>query len=492
MAYENEDGVYFDLRAYEEKLGTVSKYGKLAPPAAGSDFFLLDSSEKQDKGATSKKDTRDFVLWKKRKEGEALYWSSPWGEGRPGWHIECSAMIESVSKIFNETHVFAFHAGGIDLKFPHHTNEIAQAEAFHSERLRQQPFQEWIPHWIHTGHLHIDGLKMSKSLKNFISIEELLSQGTESPLSCPADDFRLWCLGLSGSYRAPATYSSQRIDEARKIREKFVQFLIDASEWIRKRDDSSIKAWTTLERDFWTEVHNYFKQSHEALENDMDGASFVKELMKVVEAGNSYMRSSPTKTTEALRDSVTLLRELLALVGFSEKTVFAGVVRKGQKGATEEGIVGGEPVLITEVVSFRRRIRDAALSHVQEQATSALAKEILGVCDEARDRILPSIGLQLVDGKAEEESGYAWRFCIPRVEDTASQMQNYQESKAPIPLSDVALVDFFKTGRYEGMFSQYDEDGIPTKNADGSDISNRLMKKLQKKREKHQRKVDEK
>jgi cysteinyl-tRNA synthetase len=160
MAYESDDGVYFDLRAYDEKLGKVTKYGKLAPPSAAIDFFSLDS----DTSLIKKKDPRDFVLWKKRKDEEDLFWESPWGQGRPGWHIECSAMIESVSVAFEDTHDFQFHAGGVDLKFPHHANEIAQSEAYHGDELLSRP-REWIPHWVHTGHLHIDGLKMSKSLK---------------------------------------------------------------------------------------------------------------------------------------------------------------------------------------------------------------------------------------------------------------------------------------------------------------------------------------
>jgi cysteinyl-tRNA synthetase len=106
---------------------------------------------------------QDFALWKKSKPNEPK-WASPWGEGRPGWHIECSAMAN---------HIFGnpidIHTGGVDLKFPHHTNEIAQSEAFYQKK-------QWINFFIHTGHLHIEGLKMSKSLKNFISIKHLVKE----------------------------------------------------------------------------------------------------------------------------------------------------------------------------------------------------------------------------------------------------------------------------------------------------------------------------
>jgi cysteinyl-tRNA synthetase len=175
MAYQTEDGVYFHIKAFNEQLGHMTKYGKLAPPAASEDFNFLESGENN---ASPKKDKRDFVLWKNQKSEELVSWEAPWGNGRPGWHIECSAMIEAVQKQFQDTHRFLIHAGGVDLKFPHHTNEIAQSEAYTES--------DWINHWVHTGHLHIDGLKMSKSLKNFITIREFLGKyDLTSPLESP-------------------------------------------------------------------------------------------------------------------------------------------------------------------------------------------------------------------------------------------------------------------------------------------------------------------
>lgn len=111
-----------------------------------------------------KKNNEDFALWKKSKEGEPK-WPSPWGEGRPGWHIECSAMAASIFKKYP----LDIHSGGVDLRFPHHDNEIAQSEAFYE-------CNNWINNFWHTGHLHIEGKKMSKSLKNFISIKDIFKQ----------------------------------------------------------------------------------------------------------------------------------------------------------------------------------------------------------------------------------------------------------------------------------------------------------------------------
>ena len=318
MAYITEKGIYFNVREYDSRMGHVTKYGKLAPPSAATDFFTRHDPSPTD---TVKRDERDFALWKIRKEGEDVYWSSPWGEGRPGWHIECSAMIESIQNLFRETHVFAVHAGGVDLKFPHHTNEIAQAEAYHPHRVAVEG--EWIPHWIHTGHLYIEGMKMSKSLKNFITVGALLSQGKEeSALSSPADDFRLWCLGLSGSYRGPATYSQTRLEEAKTVREKLVRFLVDGEEWLLKSNgESKVKRWGTHQVELYNKVMEVSESCFDALMGcqqqkyfDMDGAQYVESLVELSEQGRAYMtKVAPSEgPTEPLYEAMRVLRDQLS------------------------------------------------------------------------------------------------------------------------------------------------------------------------------------
>ena len=160
-AYENKGSVYFDIDAYK-KGGHM--YAKLVPQDKVQNIEELEEAE----GALSKdtindkKNKGDFALWKASKPGEP-FWASPWGNGRPGWHIECSVMCSSV---FGTS--LDIHSGGIDLRFPHHDNEIAQTEA-HDES------KQWINYFLHTGHLKIEGLKMSKSLKNFKKISEALT-----------------------------------------------------------------------------------------------------------------------------------------------------------------------------------------------------------------------------------------------------------------------------------------------------------------------------
>lgn len=153
----SEGSVYFDTQAFRKAGHT---YGKLNPWAVGA----VDNNAAGDGNETSnenlKRHPSDFALWKAAKPGEPM-WDSPWGAGRPGWHIECSAMASS---IIGST--IDIHTGGEDLRFPHHDNELAQAEAFYHD----QGCCQWVNYFLHSGHLGIEGLKMSKSLKNFITI----------------------------------------------------------------------------------------------------------------------------------------------------------------------------------------------------------------------------------------------------------------------------------------------------------------------------------
>lgn len=489
--------VYFDVRAFEYITNGRTRYGKLAPDVASSDFFSWDNNGSSVSNADDddevvlsrkKRDPRDFCLWKYRTqspvsssssksrstiiEPSIVSYSSPWGPGRPGWHVECSAMIQRLSMDFRHTHTFQLHAGGIDLKFPHHSNEIAQAEAYNEVmtmedgeeealdddgRKKKRKFEEWIPNWVHTGHLYVKGRKMSKSLKNFVTIREML--GTSNNIndeinawSCPSDDFRLWCLGLSGSYRGPATYSPDRMEEARAIRTKWVKFLMEGQQCLEelkkssapvaiaaldcadnltdkvfKSSTSSSKVWGEDELQLFNQVIRSTMKCRESLvglcsENngstrgsfDLDGASFVKELTMIADLGLTYVqgtnihKKTPSRPEEPLRFVLETFRRQLDLVGFTRHTVNAGI--------STDNVQASNTVLLDEIVVFRSAIRSATLNGMRTNDTMNTAKEVLKLCDELRDDILPSLGVELVDGKVGDGEGNkrTWRHCSPR------------------------------------------------------------------------------
>ncbi|GAX20945.1 hypothetical protein FisN_1Lh394 [Fistulifera solaris] len=476
------EGIYFDVRAFDEMMQRMnSRYGKLAPSVQAKDFILENQRNKRTTGE-SKKDPRDFALWKFRKPDENVHWASPWGEGRPGWHIECSAMIESVSSALNVP--FCVHAGGIDLQFPHHTNEIAQAEAYHMR-------DHWIEHWLHIGHLHIDGLKMSKSLKNFITIEDLLADYPSSTLSSPADDFRLWCLSTS-SYRSPVTYSQERIEQAKQKRFELVRFLIDAEAWLR-HSVTKRKKWTADDVSLFQLVQTKHARGRDSLLNDLGGALYVDCMLDIAHAGSRYLSecSSAICSHEPLTNVVVVLREMMSLVGFSDSTTKAGQ----HTGVNEPPrIVGGESALLDELAQFRSAVRALAMKSMKDDLNNIKQNlsALLQSCDELRDRTLPSMGIALIDEKTEEGESKAgktipkiWQLCAPTSNRPQEQDTPFQRPLSLDELKTIPLHDFFKVGQYAGHFADFDETGFPTKNKDGSDVSSRLRKKLLKKLEKH-------
>eukprot|EP00866_Antonospora_locustae_P002085 jgi/Antlo1/2085/223 len=193
FAYEANGSVYFDLQKYKKHWKTPIFVGPEA----------IDETEV----ATEKKHKTDFVLWKKAKEHEPRY-ASKWGDGRPGWHIECSTMaIDTLG-------VLDVHSGGIDLAFPHHENEIAQSQAFlGKERLGES---QWTKFFIHTGHLHVEGCKMSKSLKNFVTIREILKS---------TEPRTLRMLFLLHHWGNDMEFGAQSLEYAKSVEQKIVNFL---------------------------------------------------------------------------------------------------------------------------------------------------------------------------------------------------------------------------------------------------------------------------
>lgn len=172
FAYRTSDGsVYFDIEAFE---AANNSYARLEPWNRNDQDLQADGEGALSKKTSEKRSDADFALWKSSKPGEPS-WPSPWGEGRPGWHIECSAMASD--KLGSQIDI---HSGGIDLAFPHHDNELAQSEAYWCDKSCAGQHQ-WVNYFMHMGHLSIQGSKMSKSLKNFTTIREALSRGDWTP-----------------------------------------------------------------------------------------------------------------------------------------------------------------------------------------------------------------------------------------------------------------------------------------------------------------------
>jgi cysteinyl-tRNA synthetase len=216
-AYVTDSGVYFSVRKFKD-------YGKLS--GQGIDQMLTGVRKEPDE---TKDDPLDFALWKKSKPEEP-YWDSPWGRGRPGWHIECSVM----SQKFLKTDTLDIHAGGRDLIFPHHENEIAQVEA-----LTGKPFAKY---WIHHGLLTINGQKMAKSLGNFVTIKDFIAKHKDADL--------LKLFFLSAHYSHPIDYTEEKIEEAKQALERITILLTKTEQGVAGKRNNAFKGIEELKNKF--------------------------------------------------------------------------------------------------------------------------------------------------------------------------------------------------------------------------------------------------
>jgi cysteinyl-tRNA synthetase len=267
-AYIAEDGIYFDIDKYPD-------YGKLS----GMDLEKTQSTERMTKDEYDKENIQDFALWKKSTPEEltrsrtepGIAWDSPWGKGRPGWHIECSVMNMG---LLGDT--IDIHAGGEDLIFPHHTNEIAQSETLTGKKFAR--------YWFHVRHLLINGRKMSKSLGNYIGFDEVLSR--YSP-----DTFRYFYLGTH--YRRPLDYTDEAIKGAEGSAKR-LENTLDLLEATLKGLDTNLDLGNR-EIKILEEVEAYKFTFEMAMDNDLDSHTALDALHAMSGAINEYLSTSPNK-----------------------------------------------------------------------------------------------------------------------------------------------------------------------------------------------------
>ena len=285
FAYVAEDGtVYYSTRKFGD-------YGKLSH----KDLDNMRSGFRQIAvtGAEQKEDPLDFVLWKPKKEGEP-YWDSPWCKGRPGWHIECSVM----SKHYLGEQI-DIHAGGEDLVFPHHENEIAQSEAANGV-----PFAKY---WMHNAFLNIDGVKMAKSAGNFFTVRDIIAQ---------YDPQVLRYFMLSVHYRSPLNFSRELMESAKTSYERIVNCGENLKFLLEKADGDM----TEEEKALLPEAEAFRTQFEKAMDDDFNTADAIAAVFELVKWINSHATADSSKAF--LEASAKLLGELcdvLGLVVFPEE-----------------------------------------------------------------------------------------------------------------------------------------------------------------------------
>ena len=286
-AYAVSDGtVYFRVKKFKE-------YGKLSHKNLDdlqSGFRSLKVS-----GEEQKEDPLDFVLWKPKKEGEP-YWKSPWCDGRPGWHIECSVMSK---KYLGEE--IDIHAGGEDLIFPHHENEIAQSECCNGKIFAR--------YWMHNGFLNIDNRKMSKSLGNFRTVREIAKQ---------YDLQVLRFFMLSAHYRSPLNFSADLMESSKNALER----IVDAAGRLRDRKEADKSPMTENEQSLLAEAESFRKKFEEAMDDDFNTADALAAVFELVKFANTNVTEESTGAfAGAVLDIMVTLCDVLGLVVLKKEEV---------------------------------------------------------------------------------------------------------------------------------------------------------------------------
>ncbi len=281
-AYNVDGDVYFAAKKFKE-------YGKLSHQPLED----LESGARININE-DKNDPMDFALWKKQKPGEPA-WESPWGLGRPGWHIECSAMA---NKFLAKT--IDIHSGGQDLIFPHHENEIAQSECAHGVTFAN--------YWMHNGYINIDNKKMSKSLGNFFTVREI------------AEEFDYEVIRffmLSAHYRSPINFSKALMESSKSALDRIYNCLSDMkflSEKAENRED-----FTQAEADFVKALDALKEKYITAMDDDLNTADAISVLFEIVSESNKAITATSGFSKKAILYAIEMLTELGGVLGLLQK-----------------------------------------------------------------------------------------------------------------------------------------------------------------------------
>ncbi|KZS93988.1 hypothetical protein SISNIDRAFT_440373 [Sistotremastrum niveocremeum HHB9708] len=586
FGYEVDGSVYFDIGAFERRGGFYARLepgnrdnlGKLAegegeltvplpstttssssaptpsnpssPPTSSSTPAAPSAAPSQaappPTSQFAKHNPRDFVLWKKSRPGEPSY-PSPWGPGRPGWHIECSAMCSEVlgSRV-------DIHSGGVDLAFPHHDNELAQSEAYWFDKGRDADRREaadrregekdhqWVNYFIHMGHLSISGSKMSKSLKNFITIDDALAPPPPSASSSTT-------LSNSVTTSSSATASAPEWTP-RKLRIVFMsggwKNGIEVTPAMRKGVESwessvsnffsTIKA-LSLEQDelesSGKRVEHLFREGekgvfeelgkaqanmHAALCDSFNTPLALEIISDLIVKTNIYMKENQKTPTNpsayfslaAVKEVGRWITKMLSIFGLSNNSsdqIGWGDERPLGNGAGQEGGGEGKEEIAMPYIrilsKFRTEIKALAIS--SKSTSPELSSQLLALSDSVRDDDLVNLGVSLEDRNISIGEMPLIKFVpasellaardekrrIQAEKERAKEKAKEERERAEKEKEEKARVRPEEMFRNE-MYSEWDEEGIPVKDAKGGEVSKGLRGKLKKLWEK-QRKVYE-
>lgn len=496
FAYSTSDGsVYFDIEAFERG---GNSYARLEPWNRSNNELQADGEGVLSQGTTEKRSPADFALWKASKPGEPS-WPSAWGPGRPGWHIECSAMASA--KLGSQMDI---HSGGIDLAFPHHDNELAQSEAYWSDGNCQQ----WVNYFLHMGHLSIAGSKMSKSLKNFTTIRTALERGDWTPRS-------LRIVFLLGGWRDGIEITDDLVQAGSGWEDRVDNFFLNTRDAVsgkimNKDEDSPLALSLQLAE----------SETYEALCDSFNTVKVMAVISRLVGDFNSAEKN--TLSAENVRDAGIWVTKMVNIFGLNG----AAPAKPNHIGWSGIDVPSSAQPYVSSLAAIRDNLRqtarssegiskDAITTALQRDrigndptdppstayanvlqtfksdaasissSSSNLSKDILSLCDRVRDIDLWNLNIYLEDRDSQpalvrpvtaalsaarqERNSRAQQ----KEAEKAKREQEVREKAEKGKLSHIAM---FRTSE----FSAWDADGLPTRLANGDEVAKSRGKKLRK------------
>jgi cysteinyl-tRNA synthetase len=510
FAYATSDGsIYFDISAFEKV--DKNHYARLEPWNRHDTALQADGEGALTKKSSEKRSDADFALWKSSKPGEPA-WDSPWGPGRPGWHIECSVMA---SDVLGEQ--MDIHSGGIDLCFPHHDNELAQSEAYWHNGGNTGGHQ-WVNYFLHMGHLSISGSKMSKSLKNFTTIREAISRGDWNARG-------LRVVFLLGGWHDGIEIT----DDMRKGASSWESYVTNFFYKIR---DLEIHPNSTSSGSADAQIRSQFESAkeklHTALADSFDTPTAMRAMSSLITEYNSADKTglSDNLSFEIAR-WITRIVRIFGLDGTTspddqslgwsgidiptEAKEFVYAVSRERDEIREHAKAGDlSEDLLTSILSKDKPAtkQDAVavpyaevLSTFQENVkhlaeTKAPAKDFLALCDRLRDLDLWDLGIYLEDREnapamvrpvdAELRAARDQKEAIARQKVEAKLKREREEAEKKAKLAEQAKISHLNMFRTE-EFSAWDEEGLPIKDREGADVPKSKLKKFRKEWEKQKK-----
>jgi cysteinyl-tRNA synthetase len=489
FAYGSAGSVYFDIDGFTKK-GFC--YRKLMPCAHTSAAEMEEGEGALAATDGDKRNPNDFALWKKSKPGEPA-WESKWGPGRPGWHIECSVMACHIMKEYLD-----IHAGGEDLKFPHHDNEMAQSEAYLNRK-------QWVNYFWHAGHLHIEGLKMSKSLKNFITIRQAMEFHTARQLRM---------MFLMQQWDRGMNYSDDAIGMA-KAEERKMKHVVGCLKFFKRKEHSKAKAGDR-EKALLAALDECKEAVDKALKANFNTSKAIEEISKLL--GNCYpsFDALPEAQLDPVSKICDFVMEIMGIFGVENLSIvpdkeaawipaldaFADLredVRqlaraKAGNDKVAEAIARAKPAAAAASSAGLGALATAFNDFMKDLAGCKEAKDLLRRCDQVRDKDFVDLGVRLED---RGTAGFVWMF-----EDTKTMVREAQEAeekkaeaqkakvqrsleekRKTLTLAEKAAVrpaELLKSGGYAGLYKDFDASGMPSKTASGEEISKSKVKDLKK------------